>query len=1102
MGLLFAVCVISQTQSQNYIKTRTMTHETDQSKFLDVIQYFDGLGRPVQTVQVGITPTQSNLVTLQEYDAYGRESATWLPAITTGNSGDFTGAEDLKSSSIASNQNDSKPYSKTVYEASPLNRVLEQYGPGAGWHNSNSSNKIAYLTNEATGNRSCINFKVNGNGLNTSLTKSGLYASGELYVTEMKDEKGNTSYEFKNKLDQVLLTRQINGNEPHDTYYVYDDYGNLSYVIPPILADKIIKENKPTLDSGIEVAQFAYLYKYDERNRCIRKRLPGCGWIYYVYDKADRLIFTQDAEQRKSGEWLYSIPDAFGRIVQTGICRNTDISNDNYKNKIVTGTHSTGAAYSLSNFTPVTGKVLTRNYYDNYNFLINRDPTTTNALEYEERPGYGKRYNANNYSAKGLLTGTYVGTDPINLGGSLDEYAALYYDDRGRLIQTKKCRLWGDGFDNEYIAYNFPGQPVKRLHEHLMLEGNLISELYSYEYDHAGRLKETKHSLNGGNDVTIAKNTYNELGQLASTQANNQSKLKIDYSYNIRSWITNVTNTMYREALDYDKIGNVISINDYKFARTGTEDWYLSIEYDGLSRIINYLDMAGGSPNAFFQYDKHGNIRSINRSSIPNGDYEESDDLVITHIGNQVKTVEDFAADDSNESYSYDFKDITGVGTSASYEYDLNGSMTKDPYKGIQISNNYLNLPKEITVNNPLTSGFINNVYLATGEKIMSTSSVSLRRSLNPSEIAGGISTMASTDRSEYTYYFGNIIYKMVDDEDLYVDKILIDNGYIKNGNYYFYIKDHLGNNKIVISSTGKTEHMDDYFPYGMPIKDTKWNRNPQTYRFGDKEFETLMGLNLYDFHARMHDPALGRFMSVDPMAEKYYSISPYAYCGNNPINAFDLNGDSIWYTINNNVATMHVTGKVINQSGDNINMKRAASDIASGITDAFSGAFKMNGQTYELQVDVKLEAVTSMNNVTESDHLFVFHDDDGISASGVTNMIGGKVINLAASDYANDNWFSNIFRSNNTQTAAHEFGHAAGLLHESASGQKNLMIQSGGGTNVTSGQRAMMIENQKSINRGPNSYMRQPYPYVHDYKTGQVYIAHRLLNWNTIYKR
>lgn len=323
------------------------------------------------------------------------------------------------------------------------------------------------------------------------------------------------------------------------------------------------------------------------------------------------------------------------------------------------------------------------------------------------------------------------------------------------------------------------------------------------------------------------------------------------------------------------------------------------MEYDDLSRMTSYADAGyGAAPTTFFEYDKHGNIIYIDRSGVTAEDsYDSCDELTITHSGNQVQSVVD-ATDCSETYYSYDFRNLTGVGTSASYEYDLNGAVTKDPYKGATIINNSLNLPQQITVNNNLASGSITYVYLATGEKIMASSSVSLRRSLNPAEIAGGVSTMASTDRDEATFYFGNIIYKTTPEGEPYLDKILIDNGYIKDGEYYFYIKDHLGNNRATAFSTGSVKGMDDYFPYGMPVIDSKWGKNPQAYRFGGKELERLMGLNLYDFQARWHDPALGRFMSVDPLCEKYYSISPYAYCMNNPIKYIDPNGKD-WIVAN-----------------------------------------------------------------------------------------------------------------------------------------------------------------------------------------------------------
>ncbi len=224
----------------------------------------------------------------------------------------------------------------------------------------------------------------------------------------------------------------------------------------------------------------------------------------------------------------------------------------------------------------------------------------------------------------------------------------------------------------------------------------------------------------------------------------------------------------------------------------------------------------------------------------------------------------------------------------------------------------------------------------------------------------------------------------------------------------------------------------------------------------------------------------------IDRFAEKYLDFTPYQYAANNPINAIDINGDSIWYTQNDNIITMHVRGKLINSSSDNIDIGRAAQDIATGINEVFSGEIDFNGNTYTLQTDVMLEAVESMGDVKSSDHLFAILDSDGKSARGAISMNGGKVMNIASVDYANDNWFSKTFSSNNTRSALHEFGHAAGLFGHSSE-SRNLMVQKGAGYDITSQQRGTMISRPAVINRGPNSYLGIPYPYLHgnDPRTG-----------------
>ncbi|MFV0545958.1 MAG: RHS repeat-associated core domain-containing protein, partial [Bacteroides sp.] len=122
--------------------------------------------------------------------------------------------------------------------------------------------------------------------------------------------------------------------------------------------------------------------------------------------------------------------------------------------------------------------------------------------------------------------------------------------------------------------------------------------------------------------------------------------------------------------------------------------------------------------------------------------------------------------------------------------------------------------------------------------------------------------------------------------------RILVDGGYIENDKYYYYIQDHLGNNRVVAQADGSVLQASHYYPFGMTFTENNTgDSKAQPYKYNGKEFDGERGLNVYDYSARYMDPALGRFMTVDPLSEKYYSVSPYAYCANNPILYIDPDG-------------------------------------------------------------------------------------------------------------------------------------------------------------------------------------------------------------------
>jgi len=156
--------------------------------------------------------------------------------------------------------------------------------------------------------------------------------------------------------------------------------------------------------------------------------------------------------------------------------------------------------------------------------------------------------------------------------------------------------------------------------------------------------------------------------------------------------------------------------------------------------------------------------------------------------------------------------------------------------------------------------------------------------------------TVASTST---TMYLDNVVYEnWVLSEVPYTDGILIrtnsgtETTPVFKRNYY--IKDHLGNVRVVFDENGIINQVNHYYPFGMEYGESAEDQTEvkyQDYLFGGKEFDRKYEINMYDFKARGYDQTSGRFTTPDPLAEKNYSISPYAYCANNPVRYFDPDG-------------------------------------------------------------------------------------------------------------------------------------------------------------------------------------------------------------------
>ncbi|NDV97465.1 hypothetical protein D0T84_21590 [Dysgonomonas sp. 521] len=190
----------------NYVKkekpTTAIAYTTapSTSNYLATVEYYDGLGRPVQNIQMLSGLNGGDFASLIEYDAFGRKSVEWLPIAVSNNNGAYVSKEKIMDYANKK-YGDNAPYSRTDYENSPLNRVLKHYGPGQDWYNNSKAVSTAYFTNKGiSGVYACIKFKVTGAGVSTKLERTGYYSDGMLYVTRITDENGSVSYEFKNKL--------------------------------------------------------------------------------------------------------------------------------------------------------------------------------------------------------------------------------------------------------------------------------------------------------------------------------------------------------------------------------------------------------------------------------------------------------------------------------------------------------------------------------------------------------------------------------------------------------------------------------------------------------------------------------------------------------------------------------------------------------------------------------------------------------------------------------------------------------------------------------------------------------------------------------------
>ena len=608
-------------------------------------------------------------------------------------------------------------------------------------------------------------------------------------------------------------------------------------------------------------------------------------------------------------------------------------------------------------------------------------------------------------------------------GSSTKIYKGYYYDVKGRVTKVVQNNLLG-GYDVTNTVYAFTGQPATVTHSHTASGKSTRTEVYTYSYDHADRVSKVEHTL-GGTKITLADYTYDSFGRLSTKSLHGSAANKLTYAYNLRSWLTGITSTRFTQNLYYNtgvgtaryngnissmtwKSGNESTVRGYKFT------------YDGLDRMLNatYGETAGISTNAnrFSEnvtgYDKNGNIKGLQRyGQLSSAAYGMIDNLTLTLNGNQLNRVDDAV---TASAYNGGFEFKNGANAADEYSYDANGNLTKDLNKGISgITYNFLNLPNAVTFSDGST---ITYTYGADGTKLRTVHKIG--------------STTTTTD------YCGNVIYENG------VQKLLLtEEGYItlSDSKYHYYLKDHQGNNRVVISQSGTVEETSHYYPFGGVFASAG---NVQPYKYNGKELDTKKGLNWYDYGARHYDAVLGRFITVDALYDKHFKVSPYVYCGNEPVGRIDPDGNDWRVQTHYNRETDKIEYKITVRAAliNNSNNKELdIKTLAGQIVEQVNAAYTISGDDFVSTMDMQLRTVNSVDDIKDTEHVLQIVDQDMLTKTD-KSVVMAETYKNSLDVKIGTKAVSNMLNNDDNRTFAHELGHSGGLGH--TMNVENLMTQ------------------------------------------------------------
>lgn len=803
------------------------------SSFFRDDAYFDGLGRTLQLVQERASINEQDLVTPYIPDFLDHEDVReYLPYPASTNA---STRGTYRSNALTSQQeyygDGVKAYKENTYELSKRNRILSSSLPGFTERTSFLNYSSVFPLLGA--------FNLSYSAGNRTISVDGIHQTGHFRVSGSlgPDESMVFSYSDELETPYLELVRLIPSGSYlgtfASTYYIRDVWGRVVCVVPPAEAAKLTTSTMNFSTSN------CYTYDYDNRDRVIRRQLPGRVPEEIAYNDADMpTVRRRLASDGAALEYFFTTYDSFNRPIK-----------EEYR-------------YGENN----ARITLAEYYYDSYQ---------TDFPAFSAESGYASTADSR---TRGLKTAERITVLPADVAPSALTPSntatcvqrAYFYDAKGNVIQVAETNAFG-GISRTSFSYGIAGNLLKQRQS--MAPGAsagaaILDRIYTY--DARLRLSQVTAQLNNGIQGKLT-HSYDSLGRVA-TLFRGTALDTTQYKYTLQGWLKAAVSTSWEETLRYQSPsrtatdalpGKVGLITEWTTRQKGagsngsTNEETYGFSYDKAGRLTNsirYVDNGTTGVNTLTErditYDASGNLLTLNRYG-PDSSITPIDAL----------------------SFTYNGPKRTG------WIYDPNGNVTSDATNNVSIAWNVIDQPRMLTSGTSSTQRF----YLADGTL---------------SHIQDG---------TQMRIYLGDIVFKTASG-GVSVESAGWEGGRLLPGtgadNVLYMVTDHLGSVRVVKDGTGAVRQRYDYYPYGFVSR--SWNSSSietpdKRYRFSGKEIagtvlnSTSFGSDSYlNFGARLYNPLSAMWLSQDPMAEKYYPLTPHLYCAGDPVNLSDNDGKDI----------------------------------------------------------------------------------------------------------------------------------------------------------------------------------------------------------------